>query len=149
MLIQEEGRIFDELLSRFDALSDEQMQVVGVTREWSTKDLLGHLAYWERSAMEQARELESGTWSPRKLTPAQVNRINREVVTANKATPRQKLREEWILARAEIVAALRRAPEEIEENSPLARIVRSQCVRHRGHHLAQLRAWVEHLQNGS
>jgi hypothetical protein len=30
----------------------------------------------------------------------------------------------------------------------LQRIVRSQCVRHRGHYLAQLRAWVEHLQNG-
>jgi hypothetical protein len=33
MLIQEESRIFDELLSRFDALSEEQMQVVGVTLE--------------------------------------------------------------------------------------------------------------------
>jgi hypothetical protein len=41
MLIEEESRIFNELLSRFDALSEEQMQVVGVTREWSTKDLLG------------------------------------------------------------------------------------------------------------
>ena len=35
MLIQEECRIFNELLSRFDALSEEQLQVVGVTREWS------------------------------------------------------------------------------------------------------------------
>ena len=40
MLIQEESRIFDELLSRFGTLNEEQMQVVGVTREWSAKDLL-------------------------------------------------------------------------------------------------------------
>src|SRR5216683_543460 len=105
MLIQEESRIFDELLSRFEALSEEQMQVVGVTREWSTKDLLGHLAHWEQGAAEQVRELQAGTWSPRKRT--------------------------------------------LDETFPLVRIVRSQCVRHRGHHLAQLRAWVEHLQNGS
>jgi len=40
-LIQEESRIFDELLSRFGTLNEEQTQVVGVTREWSAKDLLG------------------------------------------------------------------------------------------------------------
>src|SRR5260370_37727776 len=40
-LIQEESRIFDEVLSRFGTLNEEQTQVVGVTREWSAKDLLG------------------------------------------------------------------------------------------------------------
>jgi hypothetical protein len=40
MLAQEESRIFEELLSRFDSLGDEQMLKVGVTPEWSAKDLL-------------------------------------------------------------------------------------------------------------
>jgi len=62
----EESRIFNELLSRFDALSEEQMQVVGVTPEWSAKDLLGHLAHWEHGAAEEVRELQAGTWSPRR-----------------------------------------------------------------------------------
>jgi len=61
-----------------------------------------------------------------------MERINREVVSANRATPRHLLREELILARSEIVAAMKRAPEELEGRSPLARIVYSQCVRHRG-----------------
>src|SRR5260370_41866052 len=64
MLIQEESRSVDELLSRCEALSEEQMQVVGVTREWSTKDLLGHLAHFEQSAAEQVRELRAGTEFP-------------------------------------------------------------------------------------
>ena len=145
MLIQEESRIFNELLSRFDALSEEQMQVVGVTREWSTKDLLGHLAHWEQGAAEQVRELQAGTWSPRKRTLEEAEQINREVTAANRATLVPQLREQFSRARTEIVSALRDAPEEMDETFPLARIVRSQCVRHRGHHLAQLRAWVEHL----
>src|SRR5712692_2707048 len=82
MLIQEESRIFDELLSRFEALSEEQMQVVGVTREWSTKDLLGHLAHWEQGAAEQVRELRAGTWSPRKRTLEEAEQINQEVTAA-------------------------------------------------------------------
>ena len=36
------------------------MNNVGVTREWSAKDLLAHLAYWVRAAAEQVREFETG-----------------------------------------------------------------------------------------
>lgn len=94
MLVQEESRIFDELLSRFDARSEKQMQVVGVTREWSAKDLLGHLTYWERGPAKQVRELQSGTWSPRKKTLEEVERTNRDVTAANRATlvPRKQRR---------------------------------------------------------
>src|SRR5260370_32814745 len=95
MMIQEESRIFDELLSRFDALSEEQMQVVGVTREWSTKDLLGHLAHWDQGAAEQVRELQAGMWSPRKRTLEEADQINREVTAANHATLVPQLREQF------------------------------------------------------
>ena len=107
------------------------MSAVGVTPEWSAKDLLAHLAYWERAAAEEIREFEAGRWPPKKRTRGQMERINREAGSANRATPRHLLREELILARSEIVAAMKRAPEELEERSPLAHIVYSRCVRHR------------------
>jgi hypothetical protein len=149
MLERQELRIFEELILRFNSLTDSQMNAVGVTPEWSAKDLLAHLAYWERTAAEQVREFEAGRSSAKKRTSAQVERINREVVSANRATPRDRLREELILARSEIVAAMKRAPEELEERSPLARIVYSQCVGHRRHHLEQLDAWIARLAKSS
>jgi hypothetical protein len=149
MLEREELRIFEELILRFNSLTDSQMNAVGVTPEWSARDLLAHLAYWERTAAEQVREFEAGRSSAKKRTSAQVERINREVVSANRATPRDRLREELILARSEIVAAMKRAPEELEERSPLARIVYSQCVGHRRHHLEQLDAWIARLGKSS
>jgi hypothetical protein len=106
ILAREESRIFEELLSRFDSLGDEQMLAVGVTPDWSAKDLLAHLAYWERAAAEQVRALDAGTWSPKQRTREQVLRINREVAKANRATPRHLLREEFSLAHIEIVSAL-------------------------------------------
>ncbi len=145
MLGREELRIFEELISRFDSLSEAEMSAVGATSKWSAKDLLAHLAYWERAAAEEIREFEAGRRPTKKRTRGQMDRINREVVSANRATPRQRLREELILARSEIMAAMKRAPEELEERSPLAQIVYSHCVRHRGHHLEQLRAWVVRL----
>ena len=149
MLEREEDPIFEELISRFDSLTEAQMSVVGVTPEWSAKDLLAHLAYWERAAAEQVREFEAGRSVAKRRTRAQVERINREIVSANRATPRHLLREELILARSEIVAAMNRAPEELEERSPLARIVYSQCVGHRRHHLEQLDAWIARLGKAS
>ncbi len=145
ILEREELRIFEELISGFDSLTEAQMNAVGVTPEWSAKDLLAHLAYWERAAAERVREFEAGRSSAKKRTRAQVERINREVVSANRATPRHLLREELILARSEIAAAMKRAPEELEERSPLGRIIYSQCVQHRGHHLEQLHAWIARL----
>ena len=146
VLAREELRIFEELISRFDSLSEAEMRAVGVTREWSAKDLLAHLAYWERAAAEEIREFEAGRWPPKKRTRGQMERINREVGSANRATPRHLLREELILARSEIVAAMKRAPEELDERSPLARIVYSQCVRHRGHDLEQLHVWIARIR---
>jgi hypothetical protein len=145
ILEREELRIFEELISQFDSLTEAQMSTVGVTPEWSAKDLLAHLAYWERAAAEQVRDFEAGRWPAKKRTRAQIERINREVVSANRATPRHLLREELILARREIVAAMKRTPEELEERSPLTHIVYSQCVQHRGHHLEQLQGWVAQL----
>src|SRR5260370_37269316 len=133
MLIEEESRIFDELLSRFEALSLEQMQVVGVTREWSTKDLLGHLAHWEQGAAEQVRELRAGKWSPRKRTLEEAEQINPEGTAANHATLVPQLRGQFSRARTESVSARRDAPDEMNETFPLARIVRSQMGRHRVH----------------
>jgi mycothiol maleylpyruvate isomerase-like protein len=149
MLEREELRTFEELISRFDSLTDVQMSIVGVTPEWSAKDLLAHLGYWERVAAEQVREFEAGRSSAKRRTRAQMERINREVVSANRGTPRHLLREELILARSEIVTAMKRAPEELEERSPLVRIIYAKCVRHRGHHLEQLRAWIARLGKSS
>jgi len=148
MLIQEESRIFNELLSRFDALSEEQNAGGGRDAGMVHEGLLGHLAHWEQGAAEQVRELQAGTWSPRKRTLEEAEQIKPRGDGRRPCDAGPQLRQQFSGARTEIVSALRDAPEEMDETFPLARIVRSQCVRHRGHHLAQLRAWVEHLQNG-
>src|SRR6266581_3217698 len=64
-----------------------------------SKDLLGHLAHWEQGAAEQVRELQAGTWSPRKRTLEEVEQINREVTAANHATLVSQLRDQFSRAR--------------------------------------------------
>src|SRR6267143_866263 len=60
MLAQEESRIFEELLSRFDSLGDEQMLAVGVTPE------RGQLKNgFERKSCESIGKLQRRTERPR------------------------------------------------------------------------------------
>jgi hypothetical protein len=137
LLLRRERSIYLELLSRFDGL-----RIVGDTRDWSAKDLLAHLAYRERATAGQVRDFETGAWNRPGLTRTRVHRINCSVTVANRATPALQLREEFMLARTEILTVVSKAPEELEELSPLARIVYERCVLHRGHHLEELRNWV-------
>jgi hypothetical protein len=65
LLLRRERSIYLELLSRFDGLTDGQLRIVGVTRDWSAKDLLAQLAYWERATAGQIRDFETGAWPPR------------------------------------------------------------------------------------
>jgi hypothetical protein len=102
------------------------------------RTLLAHLAFWERATAGQVRDFVTGAWPPG-LTRTKVHRINCQVTVANRVTPALQLREEFMLARTEILTAVSKAPEELEERSPLARIVYERCVLHLCHHLEQLR----------
>jgi len=51
----------EEFALRFDSLHGRRKSAVGVTPEGSAKDLLAHLAYWERATAGQVREFEAGS----------------------------------------------------------------------------------------
>jgi len=78
------------------------MNAVGRDAGMVREGFVGAFGLLERAAAEGVREFEAGRSSAKKRTRAQVERINREVVSANRATPRHLLREELILARSEI-----------------------------------------------
>jgi Mycothiol maleylpyruvate isomerase N-terminal domain len=140
-LEREELRIFEELISRLDSLSEAQMNAVGVTPEWSAKDLLAHLAYWERAAAEQVRDFEAGRWSAKKRTRARMERINREVVSANRATPQRGTDAGEERNRGGDETSARGTGGKVSARSYRLLSVRAA----HGDHLEQLQAWVARL----
>jgi len=121
------------------------MLAVGVTPEWSAKDLLAHLAYWERVAAEQVRALNAGTWSPKKRTREKscgsIGKLQRRtgatraVFFARNSTSK-KLKSFGATSGTGRDGGVLPTCEDRQFAS----------VRHRGHHLAQLCGWVERLQ---
>ena len=66
-LIREEDAGWAELHSLLDKLSFEDMERIGVTPEWTVKDLVGHLASWWAEAASQLERISMGTYTSEKL----------------------------------------------------------------------------------
>jgi uncharacterized protein (TIGR03083 family) len=50
----------ERLLQSFAGLSDEQMQEPGVCGDWSVRDILAHIAAWDRATTEAYRAMVAG-----------------------------------------------------------------------------------------
>ena len=50
----------ERLLASFEGLSDEQMLEPGVAGDWSVRDLLAHIAYWDRATTQAFQSMLKG-----------------------------------------------------------------------------------------
>src|SRR5258708_37778663 len=109
------------------------MMAGGVTPESSAKVLVAHLAYWDGAAVEEIREFEAGRRPAKKRTRGKMERINRELVSANRATPRHLLREVMKLAKTENAAEMQPTTEVLSGRATVARICNPTIDRHGVH----------------
>ena len=61
------GQVHDareRLLASFSGLSDEELQIPGVCGDWSVRDILAHLAAWDRATTELYRAMLVGERDP-------------------------------------------------------------------------------------
>jgi len=136
-LIREEDAGWAELHSLLDKLSFEDMERIGVTPEWSVKDLVGHLACWWAEAASQLERISMGTYTSEKLD---VDAMNARFYEAMKDLDMPTVFAELHAARNKALEELGALPEltpEAEEwfaeSGPL----------HYREHLPELRAFVE------
>jgi hypothetical protein len=66
--IEAEWRLLEKTLNR---LSEEQMLAPGVTGEWSVKDLLAHIVFWEKFMLDRVEGALTG--EPLKYPPIMNN----------------------------------------------------------------------------
>ena len=59
-LLNKLERAWRSLRSSYAGLTNEQMQRPGVTGEWSVKDILGHISWWEEEAIKHLPTILQG-----------------------------------------------------------------------------------------
>ena len=87
----------EQLEKLIESLTDEQMTAASVTASWSVKDILAHIAAWERLAFDRIQSALSG--EPLKFPlikgDADVDQFNAKVYAKNKDQSLEKVMKEF------------------------------------------------------
>jgi hypothetical protein len=136
-LARAEEERWGELDSVLDGLPEERLGVVGVTPEWSAKDLMAHLACWMGEAAGVLERIRLGTWD---RAPADIDGMNDRFYAQFRDADLATVRSELQANRARMLQEWQVVPE-IDEDAE--EWFRESGPSHLEEHLPELRRFAE------
>ena len=136
-------RAWQDFLASYSGLTDEEMLRPGVTGQWSVRDLIAHITWWEEEALRHLPLVREGRRPPR----YSVKYGGIDAFNALKTEERRDLPLAEVLRRrdevhARLVAYVRAAPEELYvRETRFRRRLRLDTYGHYPLHAAAIRAW--------
>lgn len=137
-MVQEHWQAF---LDAVDAIPDDRLTEPGVTGEWSVKDLLGHVAFWDGWSIAYLMKLAYDM--PLKVEKYDYLAVNDRESAARANWSLADQRRDLELSHDAVVAVLRMALQKGAEITPEA--IADQITDHYDEHAAELRAFRERL----
>jgi hypothetical protein len=126
-----------ELLAAIDGLNETQMSEPGVTGEWSVKDLLGHVAYWEGRAIGIVERRLNGEPDPAGGSDFEI--VNQQVHAERADWSVAQMMDEFHGTHERFMAALRQYPQIALDD------IDGNTFGHFDEHTAEIRAWRERV----
>ena len=94
------------------------METAGVESEWSVKDIVAHIAEWDRRLISWLDEIQRGTLPREAHDWSDADRMNEEIFQENKDKPLDVVMSDFRLAHQAAMDAVSRIPDEMLENPP-------------------------------
>lgn len=144
-----------ELEAALAAVDGARLTEPGVTGDWSVRDLLTHLAFWERRTLRRL-DLPAAA-QPQPLDEGAMHRLNAESVAAGRdQTPGEALAAHR-QSHAELLAAVSALGEDELNDStrfgpagqPVWKYIAGDSYEHYEEHAAEIRAWLDRTASGS
>ena len=97
----------------FTGLSDEKMLEPGVTEDWSVKDLLAHVSWWEEEALKHLPGILQGVRPPRySVTYGGIDAFNAQMTELKRSLSLAEVRQHFTGTHSRLIAYLQSVPEE-------------------------------------
>ena len=126
---------WQDLQAALEGIPPERATEPGVAGEWSVKDLLGHVSFWERNCITEVQNL-----GPDEVVEAlDVDQINAREHERYKNRPFSELQAEFQESHEALMQALQ-ALEDLDPNQ-----VKGDTWEHYPEHAAQIRDWRERV----
>jgi hypothetical protein len=131
----------------------ERMEVAGVEGEWSVKELVAHLTWYERAVVEGAQGvLSTGTFTRRRPAGVSLDEQNAQIATESRARPASEVLAEADTVFGQLLTVVEACPEDIlndprriglpDDMVPWMGVANNSYAHYRQHELA-LRTWLE------
>ncbi|HEY0606755.1 MAG TPA: ClbS/DfsB family four-helix bundle protein [Herpetosiphonaceae bacterium] len=153
----------ERLTAALSGLTDEQLVQPGVESDWSVKDVLAHVTWWEQWMVQKLGALARGDKIPRLLRPdedqdAGLARLNSEIFAATRNQPLDEVRAAFDRSFQQAVAAVTALSEhDIFDPEGLGgslgeaplQLIASDTYEHYEEHTATIRRWRDTINTAT
>lgn len=132
----------EEALARLDAA---QLTQPGVNGEWSVKDMLAHIAWWEehRTRILRGESNDLSVGGVDLAEDATTDQVNAAVFAANQNRPLSAVRAEFDAAHRDVLTAIEALAEDDLASDDVYDGIAWDTFRHYPEHTAMLTTWAE------
>ena len=123
---------WQQLMETVNGIPEERLAEPGAVGVWSVKDLLGHIAYWDAVAADNAAQLARGET----IEDEDWQLLNERSATERAGWPLEQIRAELERSHARVLDALDRYPELSEEHWS------GETWEHYDEHVVDLNNWL-------
>ncbi len=127
----------------FAGLNDAQMAQPGVTEDWSVKDLIAHVCWWEEETLKHLPHILQGVRPPRySVLYGGIDAFNAQMTELKRGMPLGEVRRQAAETHGRLVAYLRDVPEELfASDTRFRRRLRLDTYSHYPIHTDAIRTW--------
>lgn len=146
----------DELLNALATLSEEHINKVAIVEQWTAKDIVGHIAYWEQIILDHVRESFT-EGKPRPVSPKDPEeKINARESKKRKGWKWTRVRAEFEHTRQALIDRVKNLSEmelgfivpnpwwdHQDEFYSLGEMIQDDALSHSAEHIAQIKPGIE------
>ena len=142
-LLQQLDTAWKEFQASYDGLSDKQLLVPGVTGEWSVRDLIAHVTWWDDEAITHLPLILEGGRVPRySVTYGGIDAFNALMTERKRDLSLVEVRREFAETHRRLVDYIGNVPPERLLAEPrFRRRLRLDTFGHYSIHTADIRVW--------
>ena len=144
-----------EMLEMLEDLPDELLLQPGVTGQWSIKDILAHLSYWEGQIVTLLFQVQRGVSKPTTVhfsDETSVDDVNQRWYESSKDRSLEMIWQDWVGVRKQTIRRVTEFSDNDLNNpqrfswldgAPLYQWILNDTIEHEEEHADQIREWLE------
>jgi Mycothiol maleylpyruvate isomerase N-terminal domain len=122
-------------------IAPDRLTQPGVNGDWTVKDVLAHITWWEQHLLRRLRTGQDDLYTPDVDPREATHEVNAVVFAASRERPLDDVRAEFGASYRELLAELEALPPEVATQDEIYQAIGADTFEHYPEHTEMLRAW--------